>query len=328
MPQAATPSLYTRFFHRDTPPLRAEPLLLTRRRVYILPSAYGMAFFSMLLVMLAGSMNYNNSMGFVLTFVLGSMALVSIFHTYRNLAGLRLEPDRVEEVFAGEPACFCFWFDNRQRYSRHALILLQNSRRGVATPQFKPVTFDLEAESRVRICLEVPTHRRGRLTLGRVILETRFPLGLFRAWTYLDFAMNVLVYPHPLGDDPMPAGLPKAGGQGLRQNWRGDDFIGYRDYQLGDSPRHVDWKIVAREKGWLVKVFGGEGSASLWFTWEDVGHYRDTEAALSQLCRWILQAENEDLDYGLKLAGTELPPASGPRHRRECLQALALFGTP
>ena len=36
-----------------------------------------------------------------------------------------------------------------------------------------------------RRCWPVPAQRRGWMPLGRVMLETRFPLGLFRAWSYV-----------------------------------------------------------------------------------------------------------------------------------------------
>jgi uncharacterized protein (DUF58 family) len=308
-----------KLIRRSVPRPRRGPLRLTRRHIYLLPTRHGLAFAGTLLVMLLGALNYNNNMGFALTFLLGGMGLVSIFHAYRNLAGLVLDADKVEPVFAGEPACFCLWADNRGQAARHALSLARYQ-----GGEEKQCNF--EADQRQRVCLEVPSQRRGRLPLGRLVLASRFPLGLFRAWSYLDLAAEALVYPHPSGDLPLPAGLPKSGGQGLRQSLRGDDFIGYRDYQLSDSPRHVDWKIVARDRGWYIKQFGGEGSASLWLTWEDVAHLHNQEAALSQLCRWVLQAESEDLAYGLRIPGAEIPPANGPQHRRHCLESLALFG--
>src|SRR6202008_5148514 len=43
----------------------------------------------------------------------------------------------------------------------------------------------------------VPAPKRGWLPLGRVMLETRFPLGLFRAWSYVEPDARCLVYPRP-----------------------------------------------------------------------------------------------------------------------------------
>ena len=300
-------------------------MLLSLRRIYILPTRYGLGFAFTLLVMLVGSLRYNNSMGFVLTFLLASMAVVSILYTYRNLAGLRLEADKVEGVFAGEASLFWLWFDNHGQLARHALWLRRNPKDPQNLP-FKPVCADISPNQRSRVAIEIPTQRRGKIQLGRLILETEFPLGLFWAWTYIDSEAVGLVYPHPQGQQPLPRGkAQQSDGQGIKHSGQGDDFIGYRAYMLGDSPRHVDWKAVARGQAWLVKQFGGEGSARLWLTWDDVSAYRNTEAALSQLCRWVLQADSQDLFYGLRLPGVELSPARGATHRQQCLEALALF---
>ena len=79
---------------------------LNRKRIYILPTRQGLAFATAIVVMLAGAMNYNNSLAYVLTFLLVSLALVSLLHTYRNLAGLRISARPAPPVFAGASARF------------------------------------------------------------------------------------------------------------------------------------------------------------------------------------------------------------------------------
>ena len=84
----------------------AGPVQLDRSRIFILPTATGLLFAVVLLVMLLGAINYANNMGYMFTFLLGSMALVSILHSYRNLAQLQFAAGRAEPVFAGERAAF------------------------------------------------------------------------------------------------------------------------------------------------------------------------------------------------------------------------------
>ena len=50
----------------------------------------------------------------------------------------------------------------------------------------------------------------------------------------------------------------------------------------------------------------------------------DTEARLSRLCAWLLQADKLGLSYGLRLPGLQIKPSSGEAHKRQCLEALAL----
>lgn len=305
----------------DTQTISKWPLRLTLRRIYIIPTRYGLLFAVALAVMLAGSMNYNNSMGFMLTFMLAGMAVVSMLHTYRNLAGVGLAPGRAVPVFAGESCHFGVCLDNSGQAARYAIRLERGEK---AAAYAAPV--DVPADANTMVELPVPAPRRGRLALGRVTISTVFPLGLFYAWSYVDLGMSCAIYPAPAGSHVLPPGKPESGKRNPRHGDSGEDFTGYRDYTLSDSPRHVDWKIVARDKGWYVKRFGGESGYTLWLTWEDVRAARNTEHALAQLCRWVVQAEARQLAYGLDIPGTRLPQQQGSLHYHRCLEALALFG--
>ena len=57
---------------------------------------------------------------------------------------------------------------------------------------------DLPANGTARIDLPCPAPRRGRPSIpGRLTLATRYPLGLFRAWSYPYPQLTCLVYrPH------------------------------------------------------------------------------------------------------------------------------------
>lgn len=50
----------------------------------------------------------------------------------------------------------------------------------------------------------------------------------------------------------------------------------------------------------------------------------DTEARLSQLALWVVNAADAGHEYGLSLRSQRLGPASGAQHRDACLRALAL----
>lgn len=330
----------------------AGPLSLDRRRIFILPSRSGLFFMLVLLIMLLGSINYNNSMGYAFSFLLGSMTMVSALHTQRNLLGLRLEVGKVTPVFAGETAQFQLWLDNRGRAARYALIwqtqlfsffskvenitsLLPLAARNETTspshqvklsPKELPFSIDIPADQRISITIPVLATQRGRLSLGRITVYSAFPLGLFQAWAYVHLDVATLVYPQPMGHKTLPSGKRSENlGEGSPCEGGGEDFIGYRNYIPGDSPRHVDWKAVARGQERLIKQFGGMNVASVWLTWEDVSSFNQLEAALSQLCLWILVAENQGALYGLKIPGCTLEPNTGEQHRERCLAALALF---
>lgn len=297
------------------------PIRLTQRRVYILPTGYGLMFGVALTLMLIGSINYTLALGYALTFSLSGMALVSMLHTFRNLAGLVIHAGRVEPIFAGETAVFEIHFENPHAHDRYSLN---------ATCGETAVRFDVPARRTVTVRLAVPATRRGALALGRVTLEGRYPLGIFRVWAYVQPKMHTLVYPRP-ARAPLPpakvvaeAGATAAAGIGV------DDFAGFRPYQPGDSPRHLAWKHAERGGPLLAKTFSGSGAGELWLDWDDAPRPLDAEARLSRLAGWIVAAEAEGYTYGLRLPGVALPgvalpPSRGPAHRAACLAQLALF---
>ena len=157
-------------------------------------------------------------------------------------------------------------------------------------------------------------------------METRFPLGLLRAWSYIQPDMRCIVYPKP---DEAMLPLPEASaGTGEKRVAGGgnDDFSGLRSYQAGDSPRHIHWKAAARGQGLQTKVFSGRAAAELWLDWDQMPAHIDTEMRLSRLTRWVLAADQDGLRYGLRLPGIELEPDAGETHRLACLRELALYG--
>jgi len=305
---------------------------LGRRHIYILPTRYGYLFAIMLLVMLLGSINYNNSLGYMLTFLLAGMAMVTILHTYYNLAGMVVEGGRARAAFCGAQARFELLFDNRQGRVRYSLEMARQEPQQSRSWRRRQLTRlrqqdCLPAGQLCNIALELSAHRRGLLPLGRIRLSSDFPLGLFRAWCWLDPGLTALVYPRPEGRQALPLSgeLRPAGQQGRQPG--SDDFIDFRPYRPGDSPRTIAWKALARGQETLVKRFSGNGGESATLDWYELERL-PLEARLSQLCRWILDASKLGLRYSLILPGYQLDIAAGESHRQQCLRVLALYPGP
>lgn len=295
------------------------PITLGHRRVYILPTRQGAMFAITLLIMLIGSINYVLSLGFMLTFLLAGVGIAGMVHTVRNLARLRIGTGRVEPVFAGEAAQFRLYTENASDWERPA-VMFRHDLSGAQT------VVDIPALGTAEVVLAVPASRRGWLDLNRVTLETRYPLGLFRAWSHVQPEFRCLVYPRP-EKTPLPASSPDVAMGTRPDTARGtDDFSGLRNYQPADSPRHVAWKAAARSTTMLTKQFTGDASAELWLDWSALPGQLDSETRLSRLTGWALSAEMLGLRYGLRLPGMEIQPGHGDSHRTACLAALALYG--
>lgn len=317
--------IYNFFFAGRT--LEAEPVILHHRRVFILPTLHGVTFAMALILMLIGSVNYALSLGFLLTFLLAGVSLVGLIHNFRNLVQLRIKAGRSEPVFAGGTAQFALQLDNPSRYDRFALVAQRSGTHRTEREKHAECNVDVPAQKTALAILELPADRRGWLPLGRVTVETRYPLAICRAWGYAYLDARVLVYPRP---DITPLPIEQAiadQGNAVDLGFGSDDFLGLRAYQSGDSPRHIAWKLAAREEAaLLIKQFSGRGSSELWLEWDALPVSLDTEAKLSRLSGWVLQAEERQQNYGLRLPGAEYSPEHGTQHRDRCLKALALFG--
>lgn len=302
-----------RFLRGEGP--EAGPVTLRARRVFILPTRRGLVFAGLLLLMLIGSINYNNGLGFTLTFLLAALFLVAMLHTYRNLLRLRVELGPLAPVFCGQRLRLPLILNDGGHTAHYAIAM--------RLPGEAAVSGEVPADGWTRLELPCTARRRGRLPLPACVLETRFPLGLFRAWAYAHFDATLLVYPRPAPFAPLPAPAAHAAAGGGSRGRGTADFAGLRGYRAGDSLRHVHWKASARGQGLVTKQFAGERAESLWLEWADAPG--GVEQRLSLLVRWVLEADAGELRYGLRLPGREIAPASGAAQRAHCLEALALF---
>jgi uncharacterized protein (DUF58 family) len=304
--------------------LDAGEVFLHQRRVFIVPTGAGAGFGLLLLVLLIGSINYNLGLGFALTFTAAACAVADLYLTWRNLAHLYLRPGRAADVFAGEEVQFELHIANRGTIDRYALRI------DVADLDEPRHVADVAAGASATVVLAVPSSQRGWLAAPRLRLSTRFPLGLFRAWSYWHPDSRALVYPAPEQNaPPLPlAGQAAADGAGQAGH---DDFAGVRSYQPGDPMRHLAWRQIAR----LDPAYGGqlatkhfEGGASdeLVLDFGALPAVLDVEQRLSRMARWVQVAEGRALPYALRLGAQHFDAASGAAHQAACLRALALYG--
>ncbi|HUW00018.1 MAG TPA: DUF58 domain-containing protein [Gallionella sp.] len=304
------------------PKVEHGAITLTQRRIFIIPTRQGFTLVFVLVLMLLGDINYNLSLGYVLTFLLTMMAVMSMLYAFRNLAHLEIRAGRAEPVFCGETAQFMLHFNNTSKLPRFQLCLVQ------AGDSFwknthTPLQFDAPAKQDTEVAFPLPATRRGWLQPGRLTLYTEFPLGLFYCWSYLHFDTRCLVYPKPLSDAPLPTGS-SPDGTGKRNSAGDEDFSGLRKYTAGDALPRIDWKAYARERGLQVKQFSTPLGEELWLDHADAPDH-NIEEKLARMTRWVLDAEAQGLRYGLRLPNGELPSNSGIAHRDQCLRRIALF---
>jgi uncharacterized protein (DUF58 family) len=304
----------------------ALPMTVHRRRIYIVPSRFGLSLALLLVAMLIAGLNYNSNLGLAFGFLMMSLALVAMHHCHRNLLGLRVDATPEADALAGEQARFVFTLHNDAAVDRCDIEILcaATARRGRAPAAGAGgAQGSVPARSRAQVALDLPVAERGVLRLERFELRTRYPFGWFRAWTYVQSPLTVYVAPAPQGARMLPPAAAAASGAAAWSELRGDeDFAGLRAYQAGVPLKHMAWKVLARGGEAAIRSYTGPAAEPEWLDWEALDGL-GPEARLAQLCRWILDSDAAHRSYGLRLPGTVIAPAAGREQRMRCLRALA-----
>lgn len=327
-------SRWSRWLDRRIP--RAASVTLDQRRIFIFPSRTGFFFGLSLLVMLIAAINYQNNMSFALTFLLANLFVIAVLHTYANLSGLTITALGADDAFPDQRTAFRLRLTASGRRGHYALLVgwpvASATRKGfglrrlLRSPEMQAsLELDLQPETQHDFRLHVSVGGRGWYRPGRLRIESVYPLGLLRCWTWVDLDVRALVYPAPVAGSEPGSTVPHTQA-GVTVGGLGDeDFSGIRDYRPGDSPRQVYWKGVARGQELQSKEYAATVSDTRWLTWEQFSGL-GLERRLSLMCYWVLEYHRREIDYGLRLPGTELPVARGDRQRDLALRALALYG--
>lgn len=289
---------------------------LHRRNIFILPTSQGLLFLASLCLIFVTAINYVLSLAFGLAFLMLSVFLLCILHTFRNLQHIHVKALPSEAVFCGEDAIFNVQLSRPTK--REYEVIELNFPRGMKCQ------LDLIESTAVRKSVLLKTSKRGRIKAPRLRIGTRFPLGLWNAWSNVDLDMNCLVYPQPIAGD-LPARISTSGSGSEQASGPGtEDYYGLRNYQPGDSLRQVAWKVLARGQGMQMKQFVDYVDDRCMLDWGCLTGV-DVEERLSRLCYWVLTLSRSGTPFGLRLPGVELDMGEGDEHRRQALKALALW---
>lgn len=290
--------------------------------IHTRPTRSGLILFLVLLAMLMAAANYGNNMAYILTFLIFSLALVTFLQTRNNLKGLEIKNVMPQTAFAGSIVKFTLELHNPLSGRRSGIYIASPGAKS-QNDLFGP--FSVEPFSSATAEISIPAPKRGLFTLSQLIVLTIYPLAIFQSLNSVQVGKSYLVYPKPAGFLPWPAPTILSEGDGVSSEVKGgDDFVGVHPYRPGESMHHIDWKAYARGGSLNIKEFSGGGSAELWFDWSALGG-AGVESRLSQLTRWVLEADKQGSEFGLKLLDTTIGLDSGASHTLKCLSALALF---
>lgn len=296
---------------------RVPAVTLSHRSIFTFPSRVGMAFFALLILLWLLATNYENNVVFMFAALLGAMVVISIFHGFTNLAGLQLRVLAVEDGFPGDQVRVDVEVSQQGKRPRDDLWLHFAD----TTPQ----RVSLVTGERAAIAsLYVPARRRGHLHLGRLTVESVYPLGLIRVWTHVLLAGAGVVYPQPVSGAPQATASGDSTDKPVGEIVGSEDFSALNPYRAGESFSRIAWKQVARGQGLYSKHFVDPIADPQWLDWD---HYPglDREARLSRLCADVLHAAASDQPFGVRLPGQVSNLGQGEGHREALLRMLGLF---
>ena len=300
---------------------QAKEITLTQKKIFILPSKISMGLMVMIFLLFLVGINFQNSLVYIVCFWLIALLVINIFYTYRNLSGLTIKVISAQPCFAGEKMVLELEISRPIKQRKSAIYF------GWKNEDL--VELNLQEEQSTRIKLSHSSDTRGRFTPPRIDIFTRFPTGLNTAWSYASMDIKSIVYPKPIkyaqhndkqrSDDESTDGHEISGGS--------SDFAGIREYQAGDSPRHIHWSQYAKTGDLYTKSFVDYESEDVWLDWQSL-NLSGTEPRLSHLSAMIVGLHEAQKQFGLRIPGKEIQPNKGEAHKVRCLTALALYGLP
>lgn len=295
--------------------------MVRENRIYIMPSGRGALFLCAVVVMILVGATYNNNLIFILAFFLFALFVVSMLQTHYNLKGVRLEFIGADEGFEGGSLHLLFQITQRRaRFKRN--LEVRTSSRALKTVHNERENLEANESSKA-VQIEVRAPRRGVHPLPVMILETYFPLGLFRAWKVFRPVGELVVYPKPEGTELLSQGQYEHGEEetGLRTTPDGD-FGELKNYQPGESYHQIAWKHFARTGQLFTKVHWGAEHRHYDIPWRRPPS-QDLESYLRQLSRWVQVAVDEDATFELETPEVKIEPGRGPEQAKLCWRALA-----
>lgn len=295
---------------------RVAQITLDRNRVFVFPTLQGFAFVVCAFCVFLAGTNYGNNLLLAMGFLLFSIFIVTIWHSFLNILGLTIKAGNANPVFSGEHALFKITLRRAGKAKLYAIKLLW--------PNCLETIVNIDEDQQVHVDVQAFPLARGRFYPPRLTVETRFPFGIIRCWSHVSLETSCVVYPMPIEND-LYLGEGQEGQFGEDVSFQNsEDFYELKKFQQGDNLNHVAWKAYSKGMGMRTKTFASYNDDAIWLKWENLLAY-EYEIRLSFLCYWVLTFHNQKRLFGLELPGIRIEPDFGEQHKSLCLSALALF---
>ncbi|BCE02893.1 DUF58 domain-containing protein [Marinicellulosiphila megalodicopiae] len=294
---------------------------LSHKKIYIIPSKLSLMFLSVISLMVLAGINYENNVFYILAFWLLSLFVWNFILTFLNLAKLQIIAVNSTNCFVNESAEFQFQLLHPKKNIYGLMI---------HTPSQVLSLVHLNKNQAKSMFVKQPTFQRGQLPLDRMMFSSVYPFGIAYGFSYVFLELNTWVYPAAINANVL-GGNNQNGDQETFEDTQivgSEDFNQLKQYQPGERLGHIHWVNYAKTGELKVKEFVDVNAGNIWIAWDDFPML-EQESRLSHLCYLIIQADKNNIHYGLVLPGVKIEPVFQSElrqaHLNDCLLQLAKF---
>ncbi len=305
---------------------RASFLKLGANKTYIFPTGFGFAFGLLSFILLVMAIGYGNNILYFFVFLLVSMGLSTAWLTNNNVEAVRIDDLKITHIFANEENAVLVKVDNaslKNNWIWDIDFRIEDEK------YFDKNIYQLsEVEKTAEVVVKWKPGHRGLLRYPRLMMQSRFPFKILRAWKYDHKKSNLLVYPERKGSLTLAnlVGMQENRDEAAKLENEGL-FRDFREFQNSDSPSRIDWKRSIKHRKHLVKNLEKSGDRKILIDWdftEDLGNF---EERISQMALWVDLCYQKNEIYSLKIKNYQTDYFASLNHYKTCLEKLALLKT-
>tara|TARA_B110001454_G_scaffold219202_1_gene252036 strand:+ start:128619 stop:129386 length:768 start_codon:yes stop_codon:yes gene_type:complete len=227
--------------------------------------------------------------------------------TNNNIKSVEISELFIRNFFQDETGSIKITLQNNHSkyFARFIQVELTDFKISAVIPEIPPNSFKT-------IELPLTQMTRGRHAYSRIHLSSKFPFNLFYSWKRLSWPEQFFVYPAREGTQDPPYSSEEELSKKLdltsaHLDSKSDSFFGHREYNRYDNYKRIDWKVFARKNKLYVKTYETESSRICYVDFKDYFINRaDIEKRLTQLTKWIFEAQKWNTLFVIKTAEDEI----------------------
>lgn len=279
---------------------------LLQKDILVFIHTHGFLYLALILITFIAGINYGNNLILGFCFLLSAILCISFYLTFKQLHALHIEVVSDEVGQVGQVLALKLFLKQRSNVARYLQIQWHDQEQ----------IFYLD-QAQQSLELGFFPQQRGEYAFDTIKIYSTYPLGLVRAWTYLNLKQKLWIAPKAYDWQKEHKNQPSHTNDSL------DEFRELRTFQQGDSYQNVAWKQVARGQGFFIKMFEAQANHQhLEIDYQQIPA-QSHEEKLSFMMGLIEQCEQFGDDYALILPHARLESGQGSSQLIQAKRLLA-----